>query len=230
MAEDCLDNGKILILLGAPGAGKGTQAKMLLQRYGWPQISTGDILRAIARTDTEIGREVARVQSAGDLVSDEVLADVVRDRTAKADCERGYILDGYPRTIAQAETLEELAREQEREIITVYVRVERPELVRRLAGRRNCPMCGEIYNVYSKAPKRDNICDKHETDVELLHRDDDSEEIVQKRIEVWAEQTKPVYDYYRQTDRLRTVDGAAPIDEVFRQIVEAIGIKAQGAR
>lgn len=217
-------HGKIIILLGAPGAGKGTQAKMLVQRFGWPQISTGDILREIAKADTELGREVARIQRAGELVSDSILADVVRDRTAKADCNDGYILDGFPRTIAQAEMLEGLAREQGREIVAVYVRVERPELIRRLTGRRNCPLCGEIYNMSSRQPKHDEICDKHETKVQLVHREDDREEIVAHRIEVWSEQTKPVYDYYRSSDRLITVDGTAPVDEVFRQVTEAIGV------
>jgi adenylate kinase len=226
MANENRDCGKIVILLGAPGAGKGTQAKRLVTEFGWPQISTGDILRTIAQTDTDLGREVARVQHAGELVSDAILADVVRDRTGKSDCGNGYILDGYPRTISQAETLEELAREQGRDIIAIYVRVERDELLRRLAGRRNCPLCGEIYNVHSRPPKRNNFCDKHETDVELVHRKDDREEIVGHRIEVWAEQTKPVYDYYRSSDRLITVDGAAPFDEVFRQITEAIGVQA----
>jgi adenylate kinase len=222
MAKSC---GKIIVLLGAPGAGKGTQALKLMKDFGWPQISTGDILRLIAKSDTDLGRQVARIQRAGELVSDQILADVVRDRTGKKDCNGGYILDGFPRTIAQAEMLEGLAREQNREIVAVYVRVLREELMRRLTGRRICPLCNAIYNVYSRPPRREGLCDKHETDVELIHRDDDREELVAKRIEVWADQTKPVYDYYRSTDRLATVDGAAPVGEVFQQVTRAIGIE-----
>jgi adenylate kinase len=221
MANSC---GKIIVLLGAPGAGKGTQALNLMKHFGWPQISTGDILRTIAKADTDLGREVARIQHAGELVSDQILAEVVRDRTAKQDCSGGYILDGFPRTIAQAEMLEGLAREQNREIVAIYVRVLREELMRRLTGRRICPLCNAIYNIYSRPPRREGLCDKHDTDVELIHRDDDREELVAKRIEVWADQTKPVYDYYRSTDRMATVDGAAPVGEVFQQVTQAIGI------
>lgn len=219
------DSTKIIILLGAPGAGKGTQAHMLEERCKLLQISTGDILRAIAKTDTDLGREVARVQRAGDLVSDAILADVVRDRTAKADCDGGYILDGFPRTLAQARMLEELAAEQHREIKTIYVRLERKELMQRLTGRRICPMCNEIYNVYTRPPKREGLCDRHETDVELIHRDDDREEVVDNRISKWAELTKPVYDYYRETNRLETVDASVPVEGVYQQICAALGME-----
>jgi adenylate kinase len=219
------DNGKIIILLGAPGAGKGTQAHMLENRCKLLQISTGDILRTIAKMDTDLGREVARVQRAGDLVSDAVLADVVRDRTAKADCDGGYILDGFPRTITQAEMLEGLAEEQRHEIKAVYVRLERVELMRRITGRRICPMCNEIYNIYTRPPRRDGLCDNHETDVELIHRNDDREEVVANRINKWAEMTKPVYDYYRSTGRLATVNAAAPVEEVFEAICAALGVR-----
>jgi adenylate kinase len=217
--------GKIIILVGAPGAGKGTQAHFLEQRCKWPQVSTGDILRTIAKTDTDLGREVARIQKAGDLVSDNVLADVVRTRTSEVDCDAGYILDGFPRTIAQAQMLEDLAREQHREIAAVYVRVERTELMQRLTGRRVCPLCNEIYNIYTRQPHRNLFCDKHETDVELIHRDDDREEVVENRITKWADLTKPVYDYYRETNRLATVNGAAPVEEVFHEICAALGVR-----
>jgi adenylate kinase len=216
--------GKIVILLGAPGAGKGTQAHMLHERFGWPQVSTGDILRTIAKTDTDLGREVARIQKAGDLVSDQILADVVRHRTSQPDCSDGYILDGFPRTIAQAEMLEGLAREQDREVQAVYVRVERPELMRRLTGRRTCPLCNEIYNMHTRPPRNNSFCDKHDTDIELVHRDDDHESVVENRITKWADVTKPVYDYYRSTDRLTTVNGAAPVTEVFAQICTELGV------
>ena len=222
MAKTAKGCGKIIVLMGAPGAGKGTQARILRERYGWPQISTGDILRAIAKEDTELGREVARIQKAGDLVSDAVLADVVRARTKQSDCNSGYILDGFPRTVPQAEMLEELAREQGREIIAIYVRVLRDELMRRLTGRRSCPLCGEIYNIYTRPPLRDRVCDNHNVDVHLIHRADDNEEAVAHRLKVYTDLTKPVYDYYRATNRLVTIDGAAPVEEVYKAVSAAV--------
>jgi len=217
--------GKIIVLLGAPGAGKGTQAQRLRERFCLPQISTGDILRSIAREETDLGRQVRRILEAGDLVSDEILADVVRARTGQTDCDGGYILDGFPRTVTQAEMLDGLAGEQDRDIKAVYVRVLRDELMRRLTSRRICPMCNTIYNLVTRPPKHDGICDLHETPVELFHRVDDNEEAVAHRILVWERETKPVYEYYRACDRLATVDGARPVDEVFGQIREAIGLQ-----
>lgn len=220
---------KIIVLLGAPGAGKGTQAQMLHERFGWPQVSTGDILRAIAKEDTPLGRQVAEIQKAGDLVSDGVLADVVRARTLEADCEDGYILDGFPRTVAQGQLLEKLAAEQRREIVAIYVRVLRPELMRRLTGRWNCPLCNHIYNVNTMPPKREGICDFHETEVQLVHRSDDNEEAVGHRLQVWEENTKPLYEFYRSLDRLITVDGAKPVEEVFADLVRSIGLGETGS-
>jgi adenylate kinase len=217
---------KIIVLLGAPGAGKGTQAKILTERFGWPQISTGDILRAIAIEDTPLGRNVADIQRRGELVSDDVLADVVRERTSAADCANGYILDGFPRTLPQAYLLEDLARAQGREIVAIYVRVLRDELMRRLTGRRNCPECGAIYNVYTRPPKKDMLCDRVDLHgaIQLVQRSDDHEDKVRTRIEVWARDTKPLYDLYRADNRLITVDGAASIDDVFHAVSAAIDV------
>jgi adenylate kinase len=219
---------KIIVLLGAPGAGKGTQAKMLTERFGWPQISTGDILRAIAAEDGVLGRQVAEIQRRGELVSDDVLADVVRSRTSQPDCANGYILDGYPRTLSQAYLLDELSREQERPIVGIYVRVLRDELMRRLTGRRNCPSCGAIYNIYTRPPKYDEICDRHDLhgEVPLMHRSDDHEDQVRTRIEVWARDTKPLYDLYRADNRLITVDGAATVEDVANSVSKALGFSS----
>src|SRR3954468_1710862 len=143
---------KIIVLMGAPGAGKGTQAKLLHERHGLPQISTGDILREIAKTDTPLGREVKAIQAAGKLVPDDVVIQVVEDRTSRDDSKNGYVLDGFPRTTAQAAKLEDLAKRQEHEITAILVDVPSDLLEKRATGRRSCPIGGEIYNIYSKPP------------------------------------------------------------------------------
>lgn len=210
------DRGKIIILMGAPGAGKGTQAQRLMATFGWPQISTGDILRAIAKEDTPLGRQVKKIQSLGDLVSDEILADVVRSRTSQPDCRHGYILDGFPRTVTQSEMLEQLAEEQGRDIVAIFVHVPRAELIKRLSGRRTCSMCNEIYNVYSRPPQVEGICDKD--GARLIQRGDDQEDVVDNRLEKYRESTEPLFDYYATTNRLQKVEGMAPIDDVFATI------------
>jgi len=166
---------KIIVLIGAPGAGKGTQARLLEERKGIPQISTGDMFRALKNAGTPLAREVQEIMAAGKLVSDELTYQIVKDRTSREDGAKTYLLDGYPRTAIQAEQLEELAKEQGREIQAIEVDVSRDELMKRLTGRRSCPVCGEIYNIYSKPPVNDNVCDFH-PDTQLTHRADDNEE------------------------------------------------------
>ncbi len=212
----------IVVLMGGPGSGKGTQARMLHERIGWPHISTGDMLREIAREDSPLGHEVARIQAAGELVSDAVLADVVRDRTSHDDCSRGYILDGFPRTFAQGETLDALATEQNRPVRAVLVKVAREELLRRLTGRRSCPSCGEIYNLVSRPPSRDGVCDNDDTP--LLHRSDDNEESVSRRLEVYAAATRPLVLFYEGSGRLTRIDGGRDPEDVYVSLVEALGI------
>jgi len=168
---------KIIVLIGAPGAGKGTQARLLQERRGIPQISTGDMFREMKTLDTPLAREVQAIMASGKLISDNVTYKIVRERTSKPDTAGTYVLDGYPRTAVQAEQLEELAKEQGKEIQAVEVDVSRDELLKRLTGRRSCPVCGEIYNIYSKPPKVDGFCDDH-PDAKLEHRADDSEEKV----------------------------------------------------
>ncbi len=211
--------GVILVLMGMPGAGKGTQARLITERFGWPQVSTGDMLREIATEETERGRMVRETQRAGQLVSDEILAEILRERTSRADCQRGYILDGYPRTAAQAAFLDELARAQGKRVIVINIAVSRDSLVKRLAGRRSCPQCGEIYNMYLKPPREDETCDR--CGVPLVRRADDVPEAIEKRYEVYREKTAPLVDYYRQHAAFFEVDGERPVEEIFHHI-EAI--------
>src|SRR5688572_3780775 len=187
---------KIIVLIGAPGAGKGTQARLLEERRNIPQISTGDMFREMKTLDTPLAREVQAIMASGKLISDDVTYRIVRERTSKDDTAGTYVLDGYPRTAVQAEQLEELARDQGKEIRAIEINVPRDELLKRLTGRRSCPVCGEIYNIYSKPPKRDGFCDDH-PDTELDHRADDSEEKVKVRLETYDELTKPLLDYYQ---------------------------------
>lgn len=208
---------KIIVLIGAPGAGKGTQARLLQERRGIPQISTGDMFREMKTLDTPLAREVQEIMASGRLISDDVTYKIVRERTSKPDTAGTYVLDGYPRTAVQAEQLEELAREQNKEILAIEVDVPKVELMKRLTGRRSCPECGEIYNVYSKPPRVDGVCDHH-PDAALLHRADDSEEKVKVRLETYDEQTRPLLDYYKNSGRLRSVDGTGDIEAIYREL------------
>jgi adenylate kinase len=212
---------KIIVLIGAPGAGKGTQARLLQERRGIPQISTGDMFREMKTLDTPLAREVQEIMASGKLISDEVTYKIVQDRTSRADCKDGYILDGYPRTAVQAAQLEELAQEQGFEIQAIEVDVPRDELMRRLTGRRSCSVCGEIYNIYSKPPKRDNVCDFH-PDTQLTHRSDDNEESVSTRLSTYDEQTRPLLDYYRSSGRLERVDGTGDVEEIYIELTKLI--------
>ena len=212
---------KIIVLIGAPGAGKGTQARLLQERRGIPQISTGDILREMKTLDTPFARGVQETMAAGKLVSDDVLYKIVQERTSRNDCRNGYILDGYPRTAVQAEQLEDLAAEQTKVIQAIEVDVPRDELMKRLTGRRSCPVCGEIYNVHSKPPKVDNRCDLH-PEAKLVQRADDNEESVSTRLAAYDEQTRPLIEYYRKSARLTKVDGTGEVEEIYAQLEKLI--------
>lgn len=212
---------KIIVLIGAPGAGKGTQARLLQERVRIPQISTGDIFREMKTLDTPLAREVQAIMAAGKLVSDDLTYQVVKERTTRVDCKDGYILDGYPRTAVQATQLEELANEQGKEINAIEVDVPRDVLMQRLTGRRSCPVCGEIYNIYSKPPKSDNVCDLH-PDAQLTHRSDDNEESVGTRLATYDEQTKPLLDYYENSGRLKKVDGTGTVEEIYFHISQYV--------
>lgn len=212
---------KIIVIIGAPGAGKGTQSRLLSEKCSYPQISTGDILREMARADTLLGQKIKETMAAGQLVSDEILAEVIRARTSQPDCGNGYILDGYPRTLDQARLLEELASKQSKQIHLARIVVSEEALFKRLTGRRQCPTCGEIYNVYLRPPKVDEVCDLD--GVSLTRRSDDNPESVGKRFEEYRRSTAPLIDYYRQSGRLIELNGELPVNEVFEKLWAAIG-------
>lgn len=208
---------KIIVLIGAPGAGKGTQARLLEERKGIPQISTGDMFREMKTLDTPLAREVQQIMASGKLVSDDVTYRIVSERTSRPDINGTYVLDGYPRTAVQAEQLEDLAREQGREIQAIEIDVPKAELFRRLTGRRSCPVCGEIYNIYSKPPKNDNVCDLH-PDTVLTHRSDDNEESVGTRLNTYERETAPLLDHFERSGRLSKIDGTGEVEDIYRQL------------
>lgn len=212
---------KIIVLIGAPGAGKGTQARLLQERLGIPQISTGDMFREMKTLDSPLAREVQSIMTSGKLISDDITYQIVRDRTSRRDTAGTYVLDGYPRTSVQAGQLEELAREQGKEIQAIEINVPKDELFRRLTGRRSCPVCGEIYNIYSKPPNIDDVCDFH-PDSKLIHRADDNEESVNTRLQTYEANTAPLLDYYEKSGRLKKVDGTGEVEDIFNQIKELI--------
>ncbi len=212
---------KIIVLMGAPGAGKGTQARLLQERLSLPQISTGDMFRALMKTETPLAEELRPLLAHGQLVPDELTMRVVRERTAQADCRAGYILDGFPRTTAQAEMLEGLAAEQGHALLAVLVDVPDDILEKRMTGRRNCPVCGEIYNVYFKPPAREGFCDRH-PEAQLVRRADDNAEVARKRIATFERDTRPLLDFYEKTGRLVRVDGARDTEAIYADIEKTV--------
>jgi len=208
---------KIIVLMGAPGAGKGTQARLLQERHNILQISTGDILRVMKEERTPLAEEVKAIMSSGQLVPDALMISIVRERTGREDCKGGYILDGFPRTAVQAEMLEELAEEQGKRILPISIDVPFEVLEKRMAGRRSCPVCGEIYNIYFKPPKSDNVCDFH-PEAQLTHRSDDTPEKARDRLETYVRETRPLLDYYAASNRLRRVDGTRDTEAIYADI------------
>lgn len=212
-----------VILLGPPGAGKGTQAKRLVDRYGIPQISTGDLLRENVAAGTALGKQAKAIMERGELVPDDLVVAMVRERLERPDCQRGFILDGFPRTGAQAEWVDKFLKEKRLgwpPLVVVNIHVDYNQLLRRLTGRRTCPTCGRIYNIYFQPPRVDGICDVDGS--ALVMRKDDAEEVVSKRLKAYEEQTLPLVDYYRRKGRLVEVDGDRAVDEVTAAIFRAI--------
>lgn len=211
-----------LILLGPPGAGKGTQAEKLTVGYKIPHISTGDIFRAAIKGGTPLGREAKRYLDAGELVPDEIVIGIVTQRLAEEDTKKGFLLDGFPRTIPQADALRDfLAREERPLTAVINIAVDSEVLVARLSGRRICRGCGAVYHVASKREKTPGICDV--CGGELYQRDDDREETVRRRLAVYAEQTEPLIQYYKKAGLLLQVNGDQPIDAVYKEIKAGLG-------
>jgi adenylate kinase len=211
----------VIVLMGAPGAGKGTQARLLQERLHLPQISTGDIFRALKHADTPLAQEVRDIMNRGQLVPDDLTIQLVKDRTAQDDCRNGYILDGFPRTPAQARSLEKLAVEQGNDIVPVLIDVSLDLLEKRMTGRRNCPVCNEIYNIYFKPPRNDNVCDLH-PETQLIQRADDNSETVRARLSTYEEQTRPLVEYYKAAGLLHTVNGTREPEVIYDDIVRLL--------
>lgn len=210
-----------IIMLGAPGAGKGTQAEMISEKYGLPHISTGDIFRANIKNGTELGREAKSYMDKGLLVPDELTVKILLDRVAKEDCKNGYILDGFPRNIPQAEVLDkELAKLGDKIDHAVDMEVPDESIINRMMGRRACVSCGATYHIVNVPPKKEGICDK--CGEALILRDDDREETVKNRLNVYHEQTQPLIDFYEKKGILKTVDGTRDMMDVFKEITEIL--------
>lgn len=212
-----------IIMLGAPGAGKGTQAKKIAEKYGIPHISTGDIFRANIKNGTELGKKAKTFMDQGLLVPDELVVDLVVDRVNQEDCSKGYVLDGFPRTIPQAEALDEaLAKLDQKMDYAINVDVPDENIIRRMGGRRACVSCGATYHLEHIPPKKEGICDVCGN--ELILRDDDKPETVKKRLDVYHTQTQPLIDYYTKKGILKDVDGTVDMNDVFGAIVDILGV------
>lgn len=212
---------KRIVLLGAPGAGKGTQAKMLIEKFKIPQISTGDILRKAVADGTPLGKEAKAIMEQGGLVSDKIVLGLVEERLKQPDCKDGFILDGFPRNTAQAEALDKLLAGANMPLtVALTVDVEKGELMKRLTGRRTCKNCQQMYNIYFTPPKKEGVCDK--CGGALFQRDDDKEETIKKRLDVYDSQTAPLIDYYSKKGIMKTVMGVGSIDDIFNKVVAVL--------
>ncbi len=210
-----------IVLLGAPGSGKGTQGKKLAEKYGIPQISTGDLLRAAVAANTPLGQRAKAAMEAGQLVSDEIVMGLIRERLGEPDTEPGFILDGFPRNLTQAEALDRMLEELDKPLqAALHIDVDFDTLMQRLTGRRTCESCGQMYNIYTSPPKIDGVCDQ--CGGRLIQRADDNEETIRKRLEVYRSQTMPLIAYYREQGKLRTVKGDGSIDDIFARILSQL--------
>lgn len=210
-----------LVLLGAPGSGKGTQAKKLMEKFAIPQVSTGDLLRAAVAAGTALGKKAKAAMDAGQLVADEVVIGMIRERLQQADTRQGFIFDGFPRSIAQAEALDKMLAGLNQPLDTaLLLNVNLDSLLKRLTGRRTCKTCGQMYNVYYSAPKKKGVCDKDGG--ELMQRADDNEETISKRLKVYQEQTEPLIAYYKKQAKFKSVQGEGEMETIFQNIIAAL--------
>jgi len=210
-----------IVLLGAPGSGKGTQAKILQSLLGWTQISTGDLLRAAVKAETELGLKAKAAMDAGELVTDEIVLGLTREKISES--KGGCILDGFPRNIAQAEALENMLEEMDSPLDeAVLLEIDFDVLLKRLTGRRTCKDCGQMFNVYFSAPKKEGVCDN--CDGELMHRADDNEETIGNRLKVYQEQTAPLVDFYKSRNKLTSIDALGDLEDVTTRMLEALRI------
>lgn len=213
-----------LVLLGPPGAGKGTQAIKISTYFSVPHISTGDIFRRAVAQKTELGEKAKSYMEKGQLVPDDIVIGIVKQRLDEADCQNGFLLDGFPRTVAQAEALDKALAAQNRQIdYVIDIKTSAEEIIKRLTGRRTCPSCGTVYHVTYNPPKNNSLCDNCQT--ELIQREDDKEEVVKKRLKVYAEQTAPLAAYYKQKSKLKEINGEKSVEEVFNQIKAVLAKK-----
>ena len=211
-----------VVLLGPPGAGKGTQAARIVEKYGVPHISTGDIFRANIKAGTELGKRAQEYMNRGELVPDELVVEIATDRLAADDCKEGFLLDGFPRTVFQAEKLDEFMASKGRKIEHVLnIEVGRDDLMARLTGRRVCKSCGASFHVVNIPPKQEGICDN--CGAELVQRADDNEETASNRIEVYNRETKPLIDYYEKAGNIVNIDGGKAAEDVFAAIADRLG-------
>lgn len=209
-----------LIFIGPPGSGKGTQAKRLASRFDIPHISTGDMLREAVGEGTELGRQAAPIMASGGLVSDDLMIGIINERMAKADARKGFILDGFPRTLVQAEKLDNIVGNGEPPLRVLQLLVPDDAIVRRITLRRTCASCGAIYHLENNPPAQGSVCDR--CGAEVIARPDDTEEAVRKRLESFHRQTMPVATYYKSKNMLREVDGVGPLDVVFERIEKSL--------
>jgi len=210
-----------LVLFGPPGAGKGTQAQFIVERLGVPQVSTGDMLRVAVKAQTQLGLKAKEIMESGGLVSDEIVMGIVKDRLAQTDCQKGFVLDGFPRTIPQADALAKMLVEIGREIeLVISLELDDSEIIQRLSGRRTCSVCGKGYHLAYDPPKSINLCDL--CGGALVQRDDDQEHTIKNRLSVYAQQTAPLKDYYERSGLLRHIDGCGSIRDIQMQISQLL--------